>query len=478
MKTFKRILQVLALLTVLAAMFVGCEFLRGRSATQAEWTKKFPAKRRSPAAVRGLCNNMIKFRNQTVPAFVPMSAWDDEVCAANVIGAVNFLLGQEVLTMSTAWEFSRVNADKIRLVFDRRSAPYEDFEVLEENGKKRIREKPGEDAQGKKHDRAFYLSSKLKMDRSNGKATSDRLYIIGYHYQRTQSDHKILAAGADWNSHLMLILGRNGSWWGYHLLHEKDKPAANPFRIDDIGEQMPELFDLVYIWEVLGTEMPTNGEPLVLLQNSPPYEEVWWTSPRLGNGRIEHVVDTARVQWLFDGMEQFPRVVDVSQPYVELEARDSQDGWHGQYLGLYNGVGIRRHGGNSVRGPYGLEFQCVELINRYYVERLGHKNLTKSGDALEYFRSARGKDIVRFPAGSPEAPRADDILVFRHPADESHPGHVALVRRVTVDDVCVVQQNMKSWSGCLSLEQRDGGWYVGQVEGLTNVGWVRKETGR
>ncbi|MBI4256823.1 hypothetical protein HY626_02075 [Candidatus Uhrbacteria bacterium] len=73
---------------------------------------------------------------------------------------------------------------------------------------------------------------------------------------------------------------------------------------------------------------------------------------------------------------------------------------HGTILGEHHGVTVHAYGwGDSVRGEYGLEYECVELVNRYYVQVLGHRNLTKTGDADTYFWDAKAKMLQAFPNG-------------------------------------------------------------------------------
>ncbi|NBS41348.1 hypothetical protein EBS80_01690, partial [bacterium] len=61
---------------------------------------------------------------------------------------------------------------------------------------------------------------------------------------------------------------------------------------------------------------------------------------------------------------------------------------HGSVLGDVGGVAVYAGDGYDVRGEYGLEYQCVELVNRALVQKHGFRNLAKTGDADTYFWDA------------------------------------------------------------------------------------------
>ena len=119
---------------------------------------------------------------------------------------------------------------------------------------------------------------------------------------------------------------------------------------------------------------------------------------------------------------------------------------HGTILGEHQGVTVHAYGwGDSVRGNYGLEYECVELINRYYVQVLGHRNMTKTGDADTYFWNAKAKGLQAFPNGGVDAPAVNDILVLDGGPEDGSVGHVAIVVEVDVSQgtITFIEQNMK-----------------------------------
>lgn len=158
---------------------------------------------------------------------------------------------------------------------------------------------------------------------------------------------------------------------------------------------------------------------------------------------------------------------------------------HGTILGNHQGVTVHAYGwGDSVRGDYGLEYECVELVNRYYVQVLGHRNLTRTGDADSYFWSATAKGLKAFPNSGPVAPAVHDILVFDGGPEDGSVGHVAIIVEVTDSGVTFIEQNMKVftdhafekdvWKDTLPLQHVDGEWFVDHgLYPFPIAGWSR-----
>ena len=443
------LLAILAVFAFLSIAFL-LLFLVARSATQAEWDATQTG--RTPAMVRGLVDAMTKYSSE--PANVlPLSAQDDEVCAAAVVNAVNFILGEEKLKSAPAWSFSQKNAEQLERVYNRE----DDFKI--ENG--RIVEIK---------DTGFQLSKMLD---------PGGLYILGYHYIQTVSDHKIIAADVDLNSHLMLLLGKeNGRWYGYHLIHYPNEENVNPVKVERI-DLMPEKLDLVYIWQVKGVEIPEKGDDLFMANTSLSYSMVRpWLN--WGPNFLEYYLDTVSV-WLlttYSGTGQFPKIFNLGdQDLVEIPKKGSL--FHGRIMGFYKTVPIYFHGGDSRRGIYGLEFQCVELINRFLVS-LGHRNLERTGHADSYLWDADSKGLKSFLNGGPERPRINDVLVFDTSDQDGDPGHVAIIYSVTDKYVCFVQQNVgKKWRDCFPMKQTlENEWNITIPAKLSNIcppvaGWAR-----
>lgn len=159
----------------------------------------------------------------------------------------------------------------------------------------------------------------------------------------------------------------------------------------------------------------------------------------------------------------------------------------GKILGRHQSVTVHAYGwGDSVRGEYGLEYECVELVNRYYVQVLGYRNLTRTGDADSYFWSASAKELKAFPNGGSVAPAVHDILVFDGAPTDGQVGHVAII--VEVDElngtVTFIEQNMKVfadrmferdvWKDTLPLRHLGDQWFVDQSSyPFPIAGWSR-----
>ena len=128
----------------------------------------------------------------------------------------------------------------------------------------------------------------------------------------------------------------------------------------------------------------------------------------------------------------------------------------GDVVEEFNGVKIYYNGpvGNSVgrrRAPdgynFGMGFQCVEFVKRYYYEKLNHRMPNTWGHARDFFdpkvangemNSARG--LIQYRNGEGERPKVEDLMVFGPTLFNSY-GHVAIVSRVAEDYLEIVQQN-------------------------------------
>jgi len=160
---------------------------------------------------------------------------------------------------------------------------------------------------------------------------------------------------------------------------------------------------------------------------------------------------------------------------------------HGTKLGEVEGVAVYSADGGDVRGTYGLEFQCVETVNRALVQKLGFRNLAKTGDADSYFWGAEGKGLAAYPNGGSEPPRKWDALVFDGGDDDGSVGHVAVITSVDATSVTFVQQNFRScalhgllckylWQDSLPLANSGGKWQIAQGRYPQPVaGWSRPQ---
>lgn len=153
---------------------------------------------------------------------------------------------------------------------------------------------------------------------------------------------------------------------------------------------------------------------------------------------------------------------------------------HGTLIGEVDGVTIHYHvEGPDRRGKFGLEFECVEFVNRWLFAHI-RRNLEKTGNALSYFTAARAKGLVPFVNDGDVKPERGDVIVFSSTAQPN--GHVGIVLKVEDDAVEVAQQNATFRIGPFvkpmpierfSLRNDKGKWNVVARRPLTCMGWSR-----
>jgi hypothetical protein len=118
---------------------------------------------------------------------------------------------------------------------------------------------------------------------------------------------------------------------------------------------------------------------------------------------------------------------------------------------VYRGVIAKSNGGQmgtdkscADGGTYGLQYQCVEYVKRFY--SIAHGVDTSSWaviSAVDFFPKAGEFGLVPCRNGESKVPPApDDILVFDRATGVPH-GHVAIVTRVTNAEISIIEQN---WS--------------------------------
>lgn len=145
----------------------------------------------------------------------------------------------------------------------------------------------------------------------------------------------------------------------------------------------------------------------------------------------------------------------------------------------YNGSISNVSGRNVAKDGYnlGLKYQCVEFIKRYYYERFDHKMPDSYGHAKDFFDDSipdgslnPKRNLLQFYNGSPTKPQVDDIIVF----DWSKYGHVAIISKVTDNEIEIIQQNPGPTArsrATFPLIFRDGGW---KIDSFRVLGYLRK----
>ena len=118
----------------------------------------------------------------------------------------------------------------------------------------------------------------------------------------------------------------------------------------------------------------------------------------------------------------------------------------GTPLGSFNGVVAYSNGSGTFVGPdtgtYGIPYQCVEYVNRYYAQHFRFPNMKGHGNASDlYSNLATTFGLKQKKNAGGSLPQVGDILCFAGGSDGS--GHAAIVRAVTNTQVTVIQQNVK-----------------------------------
>ncbi|HNJ90025.1 MAG TPA: CHAP domain-containing protein [Chitinophagales bacterium] len=140
------------------------------------------------------------------------------------------------------------------------------------------------------------------------------------------------------------------------------------------------------------------------------------------------------------------------------------------------GRSVARNGYN-----YGLKWQCVEFVKRYYADHLGHYMPDADGNAKDLFDKRlpdasfnEARALVQYANPSLKKPQPDDIIVFDGHLGNRY-GHVAIISQVTETSIEIIQQNAgpdtptREW---LSLEKVDNRW---EVDHKHVLGWLRVE---
>ena len=128
---------------------------------------------------------------------------------------------------------------------------------------------------------------------------------------------------------------------------------------------------------------------------------------------------------------------------------------------------------------YGLKYQCVEFVKRYYYDYLNHKMPNTFGHAKDFFDSElkdgeinQERNLIQYQNGSQSKPKVDDIIVFD--ATVFNPfGHVAIVSHVLEDEIVLVQQNAGRFSNPRTIIPLIKEEQVWKLDNNRILGWLR-----
>ena len=168
----------------------------------------------------------------------------------------------------------------------------------------------------------------------------------------------------------------------------------------------------------------------------------------------------------------------------------NQDYKVGQPLDSLNGVKVYYNGGvdhvlerNVTKDNYnlGLKYQCVEFVKRYYYEHLKHKMPDAYGHAKDFFDSEvkdgelnSKRNLIQYTNPSKSKPQVGDLVIFSGSVLNRF-GHVAIISKVSEDEVEIIQQNPGPFSSSrenFTLETNNGNY---KIDYKRLLGWLRKE---
>lgn len=168
-------------------------------------------------------------------------------------------------------------------------------------------------------------------------------------------------------------------------------------------------------------------------------------------------------------------VMDTKDPMIG----DVIDSYQGIPV-YYNGTSITNVKGRNLSSDgynYGLKWQCVEYVKRFYHQKFGHKMPNTYGHAKDFFNKELGdvaynadRAMMQYKNVRYEKPQVNDILVYD--AYQSNPfGHIGIVAEVGPDYIVLIQQNVgKKTRQKLKLVEYNGIYTVADFDVL---GWLR-----
>lgn len=153
------------------------------------------------------------------------------------------------------------------------------------------------------------------------------------------------------------------------------------------------------------------------------------------------------------------------------------------HLGIpvyYNGKSITNVKGRNVSHDgynYGLKWQCVEFVKRFYHQKFGHKMPNSYGHAKSFFNKDLGdvaynsdRAMMQYKNVRYDRPQVNDILVYD--SYKNNPfGHIGIVAEVGSDYIYIIQQNVgKKTRQKLKLVEYNG---IHTVADFDVLGWLR-----
>ncbi len=162
----------------------------------------------------------------------------------------------------------------------------------------------------------------------------------------------------------------------------------------------------------------------------------------------------------------------------------------GDTVDSFNGVPVYYNGAVSHTGKrhlsdsgynYGLSYQCVEFVKRYYYDHLNHNMPNTYGNAKDFFNTSlkdgqlnKDRNLIQYKNGSKTSPKVNDLLVFGAVTFNKY-GHVAIVCKADSTEIEMIQQNPGPTAPSrvtYKVEKKNGKWFIDRSDLL---GWLRKQ---
>lgn len=168
---------------------------------------------------------------------------------------------------------------------------------------------------------------------------------------------------------------------------------------------------------------------------------------------------------------------DLSEPEIGTII----DRFNGEPV-YYNGPVFSRVQGRHISPDgynFGLKYQCVEFVKRYYYRVLNHKMPNTYGHAKDFFNKSLPdkaynpkRDLMQYRNVRVFKPAVNDILVYDAYQGNAF-GHMAIISKVGDNFIEIIHQNMgKETRKKIKLVYFESYWTIADYNVL---GWLRKE---
>lgn len=139
----------------------------------------------------------------------------------------------------------------------------------------------------------------------------------------------------------------------------------------------------------------------------------------------------------------------------------------------YNPLGYASNINNTYNGTTtGMKWQCVEFVNRYYLQVYGMNIRIAGTNANQYYTTASQRGLVAKNNGGSTAPRVGDVLCFS--GGSGGYGHVMIITEVSSNQIKVAQQNTGNNVAPIGCAFSRSGNTITALSNYSCQGWLRK----